>query len=77
MARCVVENGWPVRRAAERFQVSHTTTACWARGYRQLGVTGISDRSSRDRGSNGPCRSLAPAVPICAIRHGSWPSRRQ
>ncbi|AEM86848.1 IS481 family transposase [Streptomyces violaceusniger] len=24
-ARCVVEDGWPLRRAAERFQVSHTT----------------------------------------------------
>jgi hypothetical protein len=27
LARCVVEDGWPVRRAAERFQVSSTTAA--------------------------------------------------
>ncbi|WP_046247983.1 leucine zipper domain-containing protein, partial [Streptomyces sp. WM6391] len=47
LARCVVEDGWPVRRAAERFQVSHTTAGRWARRYRQLGVTGMSDRSSR------------------------------
>ncbi|TYP15423.1 leucine zipper domain-containing protein, partial [Streptomyces coelicolor] len=47
LARCVVEDGWPVRRAAERFQVSHTTASRWARRYRQLGVTGMSDRSSR------------------------------
>ena len=25
LARCVVEDGWPLRRAAERFQVSATT----------------------------------------------------
>ncbi|MFD4915748.1 leucine zipper domain-containing protein, partial [Streptomyces virginiae] len=47
LARCVVDDGWPVRRAAERFQVSHTTAARWAGRYRQLGVAGMSDRSSR------------------------------
>jgi transposase len=47
LARCVVEDGWPVRRAAERFQVSHTTAARWATRYRQFGVAGMSDRSSR------------------------------
>lgn len=25
LARCVVDDGWPLRRAAERFQVSPTT----------------------------------------------------
>ncbi|MFJ9808947.1 leucine zipper domain-containing protein, partial [Streptomyces sp. NPDC101158] len=47
LARCVVDDGWPLRRAAERFQVSHTTAARWAGRYRQLGVAGMSDRSSR------------------------------
>ena len=47
LARCVVENGWPLRRAAERFGVSHTTAARWAARYRQLGATGMHDRSSR------------------------------
>lgn len=47
LARCVVEDGWPVRRAAERFQVSHTTAARWAARYRQFGTTGMADRSSR------------------------------
>lgn len=47
LARCVVDDGWPLRRAAERFQVSHTTAARWATRYRQLGVSGMSDRSSR------------------------------
>ncbi|MFD5410432.1 leucine zipper domain-containing protein, partial [Streptomyces nojiriensis] len=47
LARCVVDDGWPVRRAAERFQVSHTTAARWAGRYRELGVAGMSDRSSQ------------------------------
>ncbi|MCU4749919.1 integrase core domain-containing protein [Streptomyces sp. G-5] len=47
LARCVVEDGWPLRRAAERFQVSHTTAALWAGRYRQRGEAGMCDRSSR------------------------------
>jgi transposase len=47
LARCVVDDGWPVRRAAERFQVSHTTAARWAARYRELGPAGMADRSSR------------------------------
>ena len=27
LARCVVQEGWPLRRAAERFQVSHSTAS--------------------------------------------------
>ncbi|MFJ2900762.1 IS481 family transposase, partial [Streptomyces sp. NPDC087218] len=47
LARCVVDDGWPLRRAAERFQVSPTTAQRWAGRYRQLGERGMSDRSSR------------------------------
>jgi hypothetical protein len=47
LARCVVEDGWPLRRAAERFQVSPTTAARWAGRYRLFGTTGMVDRSSR------------------------------
>jgi transposase InsO family protein len=47
LARSVVEDGWPVRRAAERFQVSHTTAARWAARYRQQGPAGMADRPSR------------------------------
>ncbi len=47
LARCVVDDGWPLRRAAERFRVSHTTAARWANRYRQLGEAGMHDRSSR------------------------------
>ena len=47
LARCVVEDGWPLRRAAERFQVSPTTAKRWAGRYRQCGEAGMSDRSWR------------------------------
>jgi hypothetical protein len=51
LARCVVEDGWPLRRAAERFQVSHATAARWAARYRQQGAAGMADRSSRPHAS--------------------------
>jgi transposase InsO family protein len=47
LARCVIDDGWPLRRAAERFQVSHTTAARWAGRYRRHGAAGLHDRSSR------------------------------
>ena len=47
LARCVIDDGWPLRRAAERFQVSHTTAARWAARYRDLGPAGMADRPSR------------------------------
>ncbi|TQL99818.1 transposase IS481 family protein [Actinoallomurus bryophytorum] len=47
LARCVVEDGWPLRRAAERFQVSVTTAQRWASRYRTHGEAGMADRSSR------------------------------
>lgn len=47
LARCVVDDGWTAWRAAERFQVSHTTPARWAGRYRHHGVEGMHDRSSR------------------------------
>ncbi|MFF3460801.1 IS481 family transposase, partial [Streptomyces sp. NPDC002730] len=47
LARCVVKDGWPLRRAAERFQVSPTTVQRWAERYRLFGEAGMADRSSR------------------------------
>ncbi|HJP78713.1 MAG TPA: leucine zipper domain-containing protein, partial [Pseudonocardiaceae bacterium] len=37
LARCIVEDGWPPRRAAERFQVAETTARRWAHRYRTDG----------------------------------------
>jgi transposase InsO family protein len=47
LARCVVDDGWPLRRAAERFQVAVTTAKRWADRYRLYGEAGMVDRSSR------------------------------
>ncbi|MDX2939609.1 IS481 family transposase [Streptomyces ipomoeae] len=54
LARCVVDDNWPLRRAAERFQVSPTTARRWVDRYRTLGEAGMADRSSRPH--NSPCR---------------------
>jgi transposase InsO family protein len=47
LARCIVEQGWSLRRAAERFQVAVTTAQRWATRYRELGPAGMADRSCR------------------------------
>ena len=45
LARLIVEVGWPVRRAAERFQCSPATASRWAGRYRA--GEPMTDRSSR------------------------------
>lgn len=47
LARCVVDDKWPLRRAAERFQVSVNTARRWAGRYCAEGIAGMVDRSSR------------------------------
>ncbi|SEK74257.1 IS481 family transposase [Rhodococcus maanshanensis] len=47
LARLVVADGWSLRRAAERFQCSPSTTKKWADRYRAAGEAGMVDRSSR------------------------------
>ena len=48
LARLIVEQGWPVRRVAERFQVSPATAAKWAARYRAgLAMTDHSSRPHR------------------------------
>src|SRR5699024_8861232 len=47
LARCIVDDQWPLRRAADRFGVSVPTAQRWASRYRQQDVAGMVDRSSR------------------------------
>lgn len=49
IARLIVDDGWPVARAAERYDVSWKTAAKWARRYQDEGIGGMYDRSSRPR----------------------------
>jgi transposase InsO family protein len=47
LARLVIDDGWPIARAAERFEVSWPTAKRWAERYRELGAGAMNDRSSR------------------------------
>jgi transposase InsO family protein len=70
LARCVVEENWSLRRAAERFQVSPTTAARWAGRYREHGAAGMVDRSSRPERSprRTPTRTERRIIKVPVIR---------
>lgn len=86
LAGCIVDQGWPVARAAERFQVSRTTAHRWAQRYQQQGGAGMADRSSRPTARRGgPRRRSSAGSSTCAGRNGwgrprsphgsAWPPR--
>ena len=70
LARCVVIDGWPLRRAAERFGVSQTTAQRWAGRYRELGEAGMTDRSSRPHHSprRTPTRTERRIIKVRVLR---------
>jgi transposase InsO family protein len=51
MVACVLERGWTVEAAAERFQVDAKTVRKWRDRYLAEGDDGLRDRSSRPRHS--------------------------
>jgi transposase InsO family protein len=71
LARLVVDEGWPIARAAERYEVSWPTARRWAERYRRHGVAGMADRSSRPRHS--PSKTPQPVVR--KIVHLRWKQR--
>lgn len=75
LARCVVEDGWTLWRAAERFQVAVTTAARWAARYRELGSAGMADRSSRPHRSPNqtPTRTERRIIKVRVIRRWGPP----
>ncbi len=75
LARCVVDEGWPLRRAAEWFQISPTTAARWASRYHQHGRAGTQDRSSRPRHSprRTPTRTERRIIKLRVIRRWAQP----
>src|SRR3569833_3448330 len=60
LARLIVEEGWPIARAAERYEVSWPTAKRWAERYRLHGAAGMADRSSRPHRS--PAKTSQPVV---------------
>jgi len=71
LARLVVEGGWPIARAAERYDVSWPTAKRWVDRYRQMGPAGMHDASSRPHRS--PNRTPTPVVR--RIVHLRWKHR--
>jgi transposase InsO family protein len=71
IARLVVDEGWPVARAAEWFHVSWPTAKRWADRYRSLGRAGMDDASSRPHYS--PLATPSPVVR--KIVHLRWKQR--
>ena len=71
LARLIVEDSWPVARAAERFQVAWPTANRWAQRYRAAGEAGMTDRSSRPRRSP----RATPAPVVRTIVHLRWKQR--
>jgi transposase-like protein len=71
LARLIVDQGWPVVRAAERYDVSWPTAKRWSDRYRQLGAAGMGDASSRPRRSP----NKAPQPVVRKIVHLRWKQR--
>jgi transposase InsO family protein len=71
LARLIVDHGWGVARAAERYDVSWKTASKWAARYRAEGPAGMVDRSSRPYRQ--PNRTPAPVVR--KIVHLRWKQR--
>ncbi len=71
LARLIIDDQWPVARAAERFQVSWPTAKRWADRYVELGEAGMVDRSSRPHHSP----RATPAPVLRKIVHLRWKQR--
>jgi transposase InsO family protein len=71
LARLIVDDGWLIARAAERYDVSWPTAKRWATRYRRHGVAGMADGSSRPHRS--PSKTPQPVVR--KIVHLRWKQR--
>jgi transposase InsO family protein len=71
LARLIVDQGWSIPRAAERYDVSWRTAKKWADRYRREGPAGMRDRSSRPHRQ--PNRT--PALVVRKIVHLRWKQR--
>ena len=72
LARLIVDEGWAIPRAAERYDVSWRTAKKWADRYLTEGPAGMVDRSSRPHRQ--PNRTPAPIVR--KIVHLRWKQRQ-
>jgi transposase InsO family protein len=70
MARLVVDQGWSLRRVAERFQVAVSTVKRWVDRYRLQGEAGLVDRSCRPHRSprRTPARTERRIIKVRLVR---------
>jgi transposase InsO family protein len=71
LAQLVVDHGWPIARAAERYDVSWPTAKRWADRYRSMGPMGMGDRSCRPH----RVANRTPAPVVRKIVHLRWKQR--
>jgi transposase InsO family protein len=81
LACCVVDDGWSLHRAAERFQVSVTTAGRWAARYRDRdrdrpAIEAMADRPSRPhRCPAATRRPLVRKIVHLRVKRGWGPAR--
>ena len=68
LAKAVNEEGWTLKKAAAFFRVSEPTVAKWASRYRNEGLGGLKDRSSRPHHSPRRTPSAQEAVVLSLRR---------
>jgi transposase InsO family protein len=71
LARLIVDDDWPIARAAEFFNVSWRTAEKWASRYRQDGPAGMHDRSSARHTQH----AKTPQPVVRKIVHLRWKQR--
>ncbi len=71
LAKQVLQRGLTLKLAAASFNVSAKTAAKWVRRYRELGVDGLVDRSSRPRRLRRPT-SLEQLQRVENLRRERW-----
>jgi transposase len=74
LAKIVMERGCTLKAAAAAFNVSSKTAAKWAHRYREQGVAGLKDRSSRPHGSPRKTSSflLERVLALRQLRWNGW-----
>ncbi|WP_373995722.1 helix-turn-helix domain-containing protein [Streptomyces sp. NP160] len=71
LARLVIDDGWPIARAAEHFHVAWPTAKRWAQRYAAMGEDGMADRSSRPH----RCPHRTPQHAVKKVVHLRWKQR--
>jgi transposase InsO family protein len=70
LARRIVDEGWPIARAAEQFHVAWPTAKRWAIRYAAMGPAGMADRSSRPhRSPNRTSQVVVRRIVMLRWRH--------